>query len=134
MDAWIMWAFGILSSIITGSLAFFIKRNINANDDRQKENDKRQQESAGELRKKIDELDGSLSTKIDRMGRAVEERIDKTDERITKLEDRFNDLIREIPVSYVVKESWMVQNQNIDRKLDKITEILMNQGRAQSNG
>ncbi|MEG0766646.1 MAG: hypothetical protein RR482_02925 [Clostridia bacterium] len=124
MDAWIMWGLGILSSIITGALAFFIKRNVTANDERQKA-------SAGELRHKIDCLESSISTKIERMGQTMEARIDKTDDRIGKLEDRFNGLIKEIPVGYVDKESWLMQNQTIDRKLDKITEILMNQGRAQ---
>lgn len=134
MDAWIMWSLGIVSSIITGALAFFIKRNISANDERQKENNAQQKASAAELQRKIDSLENSLSVKIDRMGQATESRIDKTDERIGKLEDRFNGLIREIPVGYVDKESWMVQNQNHDRKLDKITELILNLGRAQSNG
>lgn len=123
MDAWIMWGLGILSSIITGALAFFIKRNISVNDERQKT-------SAGELRRQIGSLETSITLKIDQMGRAMETRISKTDERLDKLEDRFNGLIKEIPVCYVDKDSWMLQNQTIDRKLDKITDILLNQGRA----
>lgn len=125
MEAWLMWGLGILLSIITGAMAYYIKRLIAKGDERQK-----QDEAA--MQKRMDSMEANLSGQIGKVQQAMESRIDKSEAAIEKLECRFNDLVKDIPRTYVDKESWMIQNQNIDRKLDRIMEILM--GRAQSNG
>lgn len=125
MDEWLKWGLGILISIITGVSAFIIKRLV-------AQNDKRQVDNEAAMQKRMDSMEANLSGQIGKVQQAMESRIDKSEQAIEKLECRFNDFIKDIPRSYVDKESWMVQNRSIDRKLDRIMEILM--GRAQSNG
>jgi len=125
MDEWLKWGLGILISIITGISAYIIKRLVAQNDERQKLNE-------AAMQKRMDSMEANLSGQIGKVQQAMESRIDKSEKAIEKLECRFNDFIKDIPRSYVDKESWMVQNQSIDRKLDRIMEILM--GRAQNNG
>ena len=125
MDEWLKWGLGILISIITGISAYIIKRLVAQNDERQKQNE-------ADMKKRMDSMEANLSGQISKVQQAMENRIDKSEQAIEKLECRFNDFVRDIPRNYVDKESWMVQNQSIDRKLDRIMEILM--GRAQNNG
>lgn len=136
MDGWLQWGLGIVITLILGAIAYYIKRLIAKNDERQKDNE-------DALQKRMDCMESNLSDQIGRIQQTLEDRIDKGDQamkaeiekgdmRTEKLENRLNDLIKELPRGYVDKESWMVQNQRIDRKLDRITEILM--GRAQQNG
>ena len=125
MDEWLKWGLGILISIITGVSAYIIKRLVAQNDERQKLNE-------AAMQKRMDSMESNLSGQIGKVQQAMENRIDKSEKAIEKLECRFNDFIKDIPRNYVDKESWMVQNQSIDRKLDRIMEILM--GRAQNNG
>lgn len=136
MDSWLQWGLGILITLLLGAIAFYIKRLIAKNDDGQKENE-------AALQKRMDCMEANLSVQISKIQQTLEERIDKGDQavkaeiekgeqRTEKLENRLNELIKEMPRSYVDKEAWMIGNQRIDRKLDRITEILM--GRAQQNG
>lgn len=122
MEAWVMWGLGILSNVITGALAFFIKRNISQSDERQKTTE-------AEMLKRQDKMEGNLSRQIEKLQAATEARIDKGEKDLERLENRFNDFVRDIPRSYVDKEAWMVQNQTMDRKLDRITEEIMKLGR-----
>lgn len=125
MEAWVMWGLGILSSIITGALAFFIKRNISQGDERRKATE-------AEMLKRQDKMEGNLSRQIEKLQAATEARIDKGEKDLEKLENRFNDFVRDIPRNYVDKETWMVQNQTMDRKLDRITEEIMKLGRREN--
>lgn len=121
MEAWVMWGLGILSNIITGALAYFIKRSIGQSDERQKSTE-------AEMLKRQDKMEVNLSGQIKELRAATEARIDKSEHAIEKLENRFNELVKDIPRSYVDKEAWLLQNQNVDRKLDKIMELLMMRG------
>ncbi len=125
MEAWVMWGLGILSNVITGALAFFIKRNISQSDERQKTTE-------AEMLKRQDKMEGNLSRQIEKLQAATEARIDKGEKDLEKLENRFNDFVRDIPRNYVDKETWMVQNQTMDRKLDRITEEIMKLGRREN--
>ena len=125
MEAWVMWGLGILSNVITGALAFFIKRNIS-------QSDERQTTTEAEMLKRQDKMEGNLSRQIEKLQAATEARIDKGEKDLEKLENRFNDFVRDIPRNYVDKETWMVQNQTMDRKLDRITEEIMKLGRREN--
>lgn len=122
-----MWGLGLLSNIITGALAFFIKRNITQSDERQKATE-------AAMVKRLESTEHNLSNQIEKVRLATESRFDKSEKDLEKLENRFNDFVRDIPRNYVDKEAWLIQNQTIDRKLDRIMEILMQRGRAQNDG
>jgi len=82
--------------------------------------------------KRQDKMEGNLSRQIEKLQAATEARIDKGEKDLEKLENRFNDFVRDIPRNYVDKETWMVQNQTMDRKLDRITEEIMKLGRREN--
>lgn len=124
MDSWIMWALGIVITIIIGILAFFIKRMITQNDERQKANETTMQQH-------METIERNISHKIDRMQSAIETRIDRSEKRIETLEGRYVELLKEIPNNYVGREAWMLQSQTLDRKLDSIIKTLIGQGRDQ---
>lgn len=125
MEEWLKWGLGIVITLITGALAFYIKRLIAGNDKRQADNE-------AAMKTRMDTMETNLSGQITKMQQMMDNRVDKVEQANEKLACRIDELVRDIPRNYVDKESWMVQNQSIDRKLDRIMEILM--GRAQNNG
>jgi uncharacterized membrane-anchored protein YhcB (DUF1043 family) len=125
MEDWLKWGLGIVITLITGAMAFYIKRLIASNDKRQADNE-------AAMKTRMDTMEANLSGQIAKMQQAMDNRVDKVEQGYDKLSCRIDELVRDIPRSYVDKESWMVQNQTIDRKLDRIMEILI--GRAQNNG
>jgi uncharacterized membrane-anchored protein YhcB (DUF1043 family) len=127
MEAWVLWIIGAIWSLIMGALAFFIKRNISQNDERQKTIE-------AETIKRQEKMEANLTGQIKDLRLATEARSNKNEQAIEKLESRFNDFVKEIPRDYVGKEAWMIQNQRIDGKLDKITDILIGIGRREGNG
>lgn len=115
MEAWLQWAVNIIAVTIIGIVAFFIKRTLAQIDEHQK--------TANE----------TLIKQMEQLKREWSARLDKTDADIEKVETRLNEIVRDMPRMYVQKEDWLLSNQNIDRKLDKIMEILIGLGGAQGD-
>ena len=51
--------------------------------------------------KRQDKMEGNLSRQIEKLQAATEARIDKGEKDLEKLENRFNDFVRDIPRNYV---------------------------------
>lgn len=58
------------------------------------------------------------------MKKTTEEKILDNKERIEELENKFNDFKEAIPLHYVLKDDFIRAVSTIDKKLDKIYDVL----------
>lgn len=107
MQDWIDWGLRLLATGAIGAIVFFLKRTLSQVEERQKS------------------METNIGTKLDSLRKDTIERCDRTDQQVEKLNDRINGIIRDLPLTYVMREDWMVANQNTDRKLNMILEQLM---------
>jgi len=108
MEAWIQRLFDVGLASVIGIVAYFLKRTLTHIEERQKS------------------TEDTLIQRLDTLKQENETRINKTDKDVEHLRERLDGIVEALPRQYVQKEDWLLNNQNIDRKLDRIMEILMN--------
>jgi F0F1-type ATP synthase membrane subunit b/b' len=108
MEAWIQRIFDIGLATVIGIVAFFLKRTLTHIEEQQKS------------------IQETLNKRLDAQKQESEARANKTDQDVEHLRARLDGIVETLPRQYVQKEDWLLNNQNIDRKLDRIMEILMN--------
>lgn len=96
MEWWIQTIISMVMTVTVGIIGFFVKRALTQNDQRQAQ-----------------------------FKQEMCERLDKTEDRADKLESRLNKLLQELPMLYTLREDWLRSNANIDQKLDRITDLIV---------
>ena len=112
MEQWIQWGVNIVVVITMGTIGVFLRRTLTRMEGRQAAAEK------------------SLLRQVEMLKAETQERSNRSERDIENLQHRVNDIVKELPRMYVQKEDWLLSNQNIERKLDRIMEILMNQGKG----
>lgn len=67
---------------------------------------------------------GAIAYFLKEMKKVTEEKLKKNEEKLEELENKFNDFKETIPLHYTLKDDFIRAMSNVDRKLDKITDIL----------
>lgn len=123
MPEWIQWAVNLLVVSGIGLIGYLAKRMLNQIDKKLEALEKQQTERQAETERKI-------IGELERFRAEDDKRHGKTEERMSKVEDRLNKTLQELPALYVMREDWLRTSSAIDRKLDKITDILIRGGKA----
>ncbi len=124
---WIYWVVNLASVTVVGIIGYLIKREFAKNDDKQRT-------IAQEIAQLRKDVANGQAVSEERIKQEIADKMRRADFDMQKLTDRVNDMVRDIPRQYVAKEDWMINNQSIDRKLDRIMEILMKGAGGTTNG
>ena len=65
------------------------------------------------------------SSKTQKMIDQANNKIDQTDGKLEKLEQKFNDFKSDLPKEFVMKDDFIRAMTNVDKKLDKIYDIIV---------
>lgn len=98
----------VLTTVI-GVIAFFLKRTLTQIEHRQTT------------------AEAAMKAQVDVLKQEMGQRHDKIEGRVEKLEGRLNTTLQEMPTMYTLREDWLRSSAAIDRKLDKIMDILSGQ-------
>lgn len=96
MEQYWYWIATTAIGLMIGALGFFLKRTLS------------------ELEKKVERSESASS------GRSV-----LMEKRLEKLEDRFDNLLKEMPDKYASRDDMIRMNQGLEYRLDKIQDTLM---------
>lgn len=115
------WIVNLVVVTAVGLLGYFGKRTLTQIDRHQEDMGKRMAESQRDTERKI-------LTEIERMRADMDERQRKAESRIERVEERLNKTLQEMPTVYTLREDWLRTSSSIDRKLDKIMDMLIGRG------
>ena len=107
MQQYVFWIVTTMMGLVIAIIGYFIKRTLTHIEDRQKSTEE------------------TLIKRLDSLKQESEARTNKTDQDVERLRERLDGMIEALPRQYVQKEDWLLGNQTVDRKLDRIMEILM---------
>jgi uncharacterized protein HemX len=125
MSEWLQWGINLLVVTAVGLIGFFAKRTLTQIDARHEEAAKRLEEQQRKSEEKI-------LKELERFRADNDSRHQKTELRMERVEDRLNKTLQEMPTMYTLREDWLRTSSDIARKLDKITDILINGGGRRS--
>lgn len=123
MSVWLQWGVNLLTITFIGLIGFFAKRYMT-------QNDKRLEEKDVQRAKQLAEMEHKILGELERFRTENDKRHSKTEERVERVEERLNKTLQELPTMYTLREDWLRTSSDINRKLDKITDILIRGGKA----
>jgi uncharacterized protein HemX len=123
MSVWLQWGVNLLTITFIGLIGFFAKRYMT-------QNDKRLEEKDAQRAKQLAGMEHKILGELERFRTENDKRHSKTEERVERVEERLNKTLQELPTMYTLREDWLRTSSDINRKLDKITDILIRGGKA----
>lgn len=96
MEQYTYWLITGIIGLMIGALGWFIKRTVS-----------------------------DLEAKITRTETTNQGRFESIEKRIEKQEERFDRMIKDLPKTYAYRDDLIRMTQNIDGRLDKIQDTLM---------
>ena len=70
-------------------------------------------------------LVGELEAKIARTEKANSERMDALEKRIDRQDDRYDDLLKQLPEKYALRDDLIRMAQNIESQLSNIRDLII---------
>lgn len=107
MGDWLQWGINLITVTAIGLIGWFAKRTLNQIDERQKN------------------TESKILAELERYRTEEAARHAKAETRIERVEERLNHTLQELPTMYTLREDWLRTSSAIDRKLDKIMDLLM---------
>lgn len=96
MEQYGYWVVTGAVGLMVGALAWFLKRTL-----------------------------AELESKITRSETATKSRFEGLEKRIDKQDERFDQMVKDLPKTYAYRDDLIRMTQNLDARLDKIQDILM---------
>jgi len=105
MDQYSFWVVTSVIGLMIAALAWFMKRLVS-----------------------------ELEAKIARSEKANRERMDALEKRIDRQDDRYDQLLTQLPEKYALRDDLIRMTQNIEAQLSRIRDLIINGFRGEKEG